>query len=101
MGATTVVTIESRNILGASMELPSKGLSSLLEGLIPDALRGDRRSSAPDRARSPRFATASFDPFLHEFAIHGGGIEVGDVLLGYEALLSGFGREPQGSNPTA
>jgi circadian clock protein KaiC len=98
MGATTVVTIESRNILGASMELPSKGLSSLLEGLI--LMRYAEIEGRVRRIVSiTKIRDSDFDPFLHEFAIRGGGVEVGDVLLGYEALLSGFGREPQGSNP--
>ncbi|HEY5756187.1 MAG TPA: ATPase domain-containing protein, partial [Steroidobacter sp.] len=96
LGATTVVTMESRNILGASMELPSKGLSSLLEGLILM-----RYAEVEGRVRRivsvTKIRDSGFDPFLHEFTIGAHGIEVGDTMEGFEALLSGFGREPQGS----
>jgi circadian clock protein KaiC len=97
LGATTIVTIESRNILGANMELPSKGLSSLLEGLILM-----RYAEVEGRVRRivsiTKIRDSGFDPFLHEFTIGARGIEVGDPLQGFEALLSGFGREPAASN---
>jgi circadian clock protein KaiC len=93
LNATTVISIESRNILGASMELPSKGLSSLLEGLmLMRYAEGEgqvRRILAITKIRD-----SGFDPFLHEFKITERGIEVGGTFRGVEAILSGFAREP-------
>lgn len=92
LGATLIVSIESRNILGASMELPSKGLSSLLEGLMLM-----RYAEVEGRVRRlvsvTKIRDSDFDPFLREFNIGTRGIEVGGTFTGFEALLSGFGRE--------
>jgi circadian clock protein KaiC len=94
LGATLIVSIESRNILGASMELPSKGLSSLLEGLILM-----RYAEVEGRVRRlisiTKIRDSDLDPALREFTIGTRGIEVGGTLAGFEALLSGFGREAQ------
>lgn len=90
--ATTVVSIESRNILGASMELPSRGLSSLLEGLM--VMRYAEVAGQVRRIVSvTKLRDSDFDPFLHDFRISGRGIEVGETFAGTEALLSGFGRQ--------
>lgn len=92
LGATTVVSIESRNILGASMELPSKGLSSLLEGLI--LLRyAEVRGQVRRLVSITKIRDSDFDPFLHEFKIADGKLEVGGVFAGLEGLLSGFSHE--------
>lgn len=94
LGATMVVSIESRNILGASMELPSKGLSSLLEGLI--LMRYAEVQGQVRRLVSiTKIRDSDFDPFLHEFKVVGGRLEVGDVFAGFERLLTGFGRDTQ------
>lgn len=94
LGATLIVTIESRNILGASMELPSKGLSSLLEGLV--LLRYAEVEGRVRRLISvTKIRDSEFDPFLREFTVGARGMEVGGTFTGFEALLSGFGREPQ------
>ena len=93
LGATTIVSIESRNILGASMELPSKGLSSLLEGLI--LLRYAEVEGQVRRLISiTKIRDSEFDPYVREVKISARGMEVGGKLAGFEALLSGFGREP-------
>lgn len=94
LGATMVVSIESRNILGASMELPSKGLSSLLEGLI--LMRYAEVQGQVRRLVSiTKIRDSDFDPFLHEFKVVGGRLEVGDVFAGFERLLTGFGHDTQ------
>jgi circadian clock protein KaiC len=100
LGATTVVAIESRNILGASMDLPSKGLSSLLEGLI--LMRYAEVEGQIRRLISiTKIRDSDFDPSLREFSINPAGIEVGRPVKGFEALLSGFGREPNAPALTA
>jgi hypothetical protein len=38
---------------------------------------------------------SDFDPHPHELEISGGGIQVGKVLRGAEAILSGYAREPK------
>jgi circadian clock protein KaiC len=94
LGATTVVSIESRNIIGASMELPSQGLSSLLEGLI--VMRYTEVDGEVRRLLSiTKIRDSSFDPFLHEFQIAERGIEVTGRFSGVEAVLSGYARVPK------
>jgi len=98
LGATTIVSIESRNILGASMELPSKGLSSLLEGLV--LLRYVEVQGQVRRLVSvTKIRDSEFDPFLREATINSRGMQIGAAFAGFETLLSGFGREPAGSDP--
>jgi circadian clock protein KaiC len=93
LGATAVVSMESRNILGASMELPSKGLSSLLEGLV--LMRyAEIRGRVRRLISMTKLRDSDFDPHLREFQITPMGIEIGAPIEGLEALLSGFGREP-------
>ena len=92
LGAMMMVSIESRHILGASMELPSKGLSSLLEGLI--VMRYAEVKGQIRRLISiTKLRDSDFDPFVREFKITSRGLEVGDTLVGFEALMSGFGRD--------
>jgi circadian clock protein KaiC len=92
LGATMVVSIESRNILGASMELPSKGVSSLLEGLI--LMRYAEVEGQVRRVISvTKIRDSDFDPFLRELNVSTAGLEVGGTFQGVEAILSGFGRE--------
>jgi circadian clock protein KaiC len=94
LGATMVVSIESRNILGANMELPSKGVSSLLEGLI--LMRYAEVEGRMCRLISvTKIRDSDFDPFLREFKVTAKGLEVGGTFQGFEAVLSGFGREPK------
>lgn len=94
LGAMTLVSIESPDILGANMALPGKGLSSLLEGLIVmryAEVKGEiRRLIAVTKVRD-----SEFDPFLREFKITSRGLQVGDTMVGCEALMSGFGRDPR------
>lgn len=94
LGATMVVSIESRNVLGANMELPSKGVSSLLEGLI--LMRYAEVEGRIRRVISvTKIRDSDFDPFLREFKVSAAGLEVGGTFQGFEAVLSGFGREPR------
>lgn len=97
LGVTMMVSIESRDILGSSMELPSKGFSSLLEGLI--LMRYSEVEGQVRRLISiTKIRDSGFDPFLHEFQITDHGMQIGAPVRGFEALLSGFGRvEPRRS----
>lgn len=96
LGATTVVSIESADILGSSMELPSKGLSSLLEGLI--LMRYAEVEGKVRRLVSvTKIRDSDFDPFIREFKVAAGKLAVGGRFERVEGLLSGFGREPAGT----
>lgn len=92
--ATVVMSMESRNVMGTATELPSKGLSSLLEALI--LMRYTELESRMRRVISvTKIRDSAFDPSLREFDITARGIEIGERLHGVEAALSGFAREPR------
>jgi circadian clock protein KaiC len=92
--ATVIMSMESRNVMGTASELPEKGLSSLLEGLI--LMRYTELDGRIRRVVSvTKIRDSRFDPSLREFEITPRGIEVGDFLHGVEAALSGFAREPR------
>ena len=92
--ATVIMSMESRNVLGTATELPSKGLSSLLEGLI--LMRYTELDGRIRRVVSvTKIRDSGFDPSLREFEITPRGIEIGEPIHGVEAALSGFAREPK------
>jgi len=92
--ATVIMSMESRNVMGTAMELPNKGLSSLLEGLI--LMRYTELEGRIRRVISvTKIRDSAFDPNLREFTVTPSGIEIGDGLRGVEAALSGFAREPR------
>lgn len=92
LDATMVITMESVNILGASMELPTRDLSSLLEGLI--VMRYAEIEGRIQRLLSiTKMRDSGFDPFLRRFEITPRGIEIGGTFTGVEAIMSGFAHE--------
>jgi circadian clock protein KaiC len=96
--ATVIMSMESRNILGAATELPEKGLSSLLEGLI--LMRYTEIDGRIRRVVSvTKIRDSAFDPSLRQYEITPHGIEIGEPVHGVEAALSGFAREPRVVRP--
>src|SRR5690348_9374757 len=96
--ATVIMSMESRNVLGTATELPSKGLSSLLEGLI--LMRYTELEGRIRRVLSvTKIRDSGFDPRLRVFEIGPRGIEIGDAIHGVEGALSGFAREPRVVRP--
>lgn len=94
LGATVIISMESRNVMGTATELPEKGLSSLLEGLI--LMRYTELDGSIRRVVSvTKIRDSGFDPALRQFNMTARGIEIGDPLHGVEAALSGFAREPR------
>lgn len=92
--ATVIMSMESRNVMGTATELPEKGLSSLLEGLI--LMRYTELEGSIRRVVSvTKIRDSGFDPSLREFNVTPRGIEIGDPIQGIEAALSGFAREPR------
>jgi circadian clock protein KaiC len=94
LGATVLMSMESRNVMGTATELPDKGLSSLLEGLI--LMRYTELDGAIRRVVSvTKIRDSGFDPSVRQFNMTPRGIEIGDPIHGVEAALSGFAREPR------
>jgi circadian clock protein KaiC len=97
LGAMVLVSMESRNILEPTMQLPGNGLVSLLEGLI--LMRYAEIEGRLRRLISvAKMRDSDFDPYLHEFRMTAGGIEVSGRFAGFEAVLSGFGRESRSTH---
>lgn len=93
LNATMIMTMESTHILGSGMELPTRNLSSLLEGLI--IFRYAELEGRLHRLVSiTKLRDSSFDPSLREFEITPRGIEVGRAFRGVEGLMSGYAHEP-------
>jgi circadian clock protein KaiC len=98
LNATTVLTMEARDILGSEMILPAYGLSSLLEGLI--VLRYAEVRGRVHRILSiTKIRDSDFDSLLHDVTMTDRGMVVGAPMRGLEALLSGFAREPKAGDP--
>ena len=99
-GVTVLLSMETRDVLGSSMQLPVDGMSSLLEGLLNMRyveVRGElRRLIAITKLRD-----SDFDARLHEFRITARGIEVGEPFRGLEAVLSGYARKPRAAAKSA
>lgn len=96
--ATVLISMESRNVLGTAGELPSKGMSSLLEGLI--LMRYTELDGRVRRVISvTKLRDSGFDSNLRQFEITRHGIEIGEPIHGVEAAMSGFAREPQVVRP--
>ena len=94
LGTTVIMSMESRNILGTAAELPEKGLSSLLEGLI--LMRYTEIDGSIRRVVSvTKIRDSGFDPSVRQFTMTQRGIEIGNPIHGLEAALSGFAHEPR------
>ena len=90
--ATVIMSMESRNVMGTSSELPGKGLSSLLEGLV--LMRYTELDGRVRRLVSvTKIRDSAFDSNLREFEITARGIEIGEPIRGVEAASSGFAHE--------
>jgi circadian clock protein KaiC len=91
-GVTTLFTSESREFLGAPVELPIANISSLVENLI--VLRFVELQSSVVRLISvAKMRDSDFDPALREFKISDKGLAVLDPVFGAEGLMTGFARE--------
>jgi circadian clock protein KaiC len=86
---TTVYTAETRNLIGAVIEGPTIGLSTIAENLI--LLRYVEMKSQLRRLISVvKMRDSDFDSSLREFRITSAGIEIADTFASAEAILSGF-----------
>jgi len=94
LNATLIMTMESPTILGSGMDLPTRNLSSLLEGLI--VFRYTELKGRLHRLVSiTKIRDSDFDPCLREFTVTPRGIEVGAAFSGVERLMSGYAHESE------
>jgi len=86
---TTFYTAETRNLIGAIIEGPTIGLSTIAENLI--LLRYvEMRSQLRRLISVVKIRDSDFDSSLREFRITVTGIEIADTFASAEAILSGF-----------
>jgi circadian clock protein KaiC len=92
LGATTIYTLETRDVVGSTMQMPVSGVSSLVENLI--FLRYVEYRAEVHRVLSVlKVRTSSFDPRLREFEIDERGIRLADTFESARKLLSGTAEE--------
>jgi circadian clock protein KaiC len=89
LNVTTVYTTETRNLIGAVIEGPTIGLSTIAENLI--LLRYvEMRSQLRRLISIVKMRDSDFDSSLREFRITSTGIELAHTFDSAEAILSGF-----------
>ena len=94
LGVTAVYAAETREIVGASLQVPINGISSLVEGMI--VMRYVEAEGRNHRILSIiKMRDSDFDPALQAFVITSSGMEIVGPFQGYEAVLSGYAHAPQ------
>src|SRR5260370_14058520 len=89
LNVTTFYTTETRNLIGALIEGPTIGLSTVAENLI--LLRYvEIRSQLRRLISVVKMRDSDFDSSLREFRITATGIELAQTFDSAEAILSGF-----------
>jgi circadian clock protein KaiC len=89
LNVTTFYTTETRNLIGALIEGPTIGLSTVAENLI--LLRYvEIRSQLRRLISVVKMRDSDFDSSLREFRITSNGIELAHTFESAEAILSGF-----------
>jgi circadian clock protein KaiC len=79
LGATTVMTVEARDVISPMLQLPVNGVSALIENVI--FMRFFERDAKVSRLLSITKVRASeYDSTLREFTISAQGIQVGDIF---------------------
>jgi len=101
LNVTTLYTAETRHLIGALIEGPEMGLSTIAENLI--LLRYvEVRLQLRRLISIVKMRDSDFDSSLREFRITSAGIELAETFASAEAILSGFpqltGKEPPVEN---
>jgi circadian clock protein KaiC len=90
--ATTLFTMESREVVGGALRVPISGISALVENLL--FLRYvEYRSDLLRLVSVGKVRDSDHDPRLREFVITGKGMRVQGVFSGMEGVTSGIARE--------
>jgi len=92
LNATTVFTMESRDVVGGALQVPVSGISALVQNLI--FLRFvEYRSDLLRLVSVGKVRDSDHDPRLREFVITSQGMRVRGVFAGMEAVTSGIAHE--------
>jgi circadian clock protein KaiC len=98
LGVTAIYTMETRDVVGSSMQVPVNGISSLIENLI--FLRYTEYRAEVRRLLSVlKVRSSAFDPRLREFDIDASGIRLADTFESAKDLLSGSAEEATARPP--
>jgi circadian clock protein KaiC len=93
LGATTIFTMETLDIVGASVRVPVAGLSALVDNLM--FMRFLEQQSSLHRLLSVnKVRDSDHDPQLREFFITDRGVSLGGIFPGLEGLTTGVAHEP-------
>lgn len=96
--ATTIFTMESREVVGGALGVPIPGISALVENLI--FLRYVEYHSDLRRLVSvSKVRDSGHDPRLREFVISNTGMRVADVFTGTEGVTLGVAHELPSPGP--
>jgi circadian clock protein KaiC len=96
LGVTTFATLEVADLIGPIARAPVSELSTITENLF--LLRYVELHSKLYRLLSVlKVRDSDFDPMLRELILGDEGLKVGDSFNNVEALLSGFGRDVDGT----
>jgi circadian clock protein KaiC len=98
LGVTAIYTLETRDVVGSTMQMPVNGISSLVENLI--FLRYVEYHAEVRRVLSVlKVRTSAFDRKLREFEIDDRGIRLADTFESARKLLSGTAEEASAAPP--
>ncbi len=90
---STLLTVESNDIVGPQVRVPVAGMSAIVENLV--FLRFVERDGSLGRLISvTKMRNSSYDEHVREFFITSQGMKAGDSLHGMEQTLTGLPRTP-------
>ncbi len=96
LNVTTVITAETTPLFAAQFDVPSQGVSQILENVI--LLRLVEARSRLHRLISVlKIRDRAYDPAIREFHISSAGLDVGVAVESAQALLAEAERTPRGS----
>ncbi|WP_207460400.1 ATPase domain-containing protein [Azospirillum sp. SYSU D00513] len=100
LDVTAIYTMETREIIAPTLQVPINGISSLVENMavlrFVEARARTRRLLSIIKTRD-----SDFDPALQEFEITGRGLRIVGPFARYENLLSGQAHAPDAPSPDA
>lgn len=98
LGVTAMYSLETRDIVGPTVQIPITGVSPLVESMI--MMRYVEVQARARRLLSiMKVRDSGFDPALHEFEITSGGVKIIGPFPAYEALLGGYAHRPEAPPP--
>lgn len=100
LGVTTVCAVETPNLIGPDLKLPTEGISAIAENMF--LLRFAEYQNQLRRLISiMKIRGGGFDHSLREFEIGPQGLRLVDSFKNAEGVLSGIGTERAGSRSVA